>query len=67
VHDLGYELGTATAAGAGPTTLGDLGGRAGAVADTGSNFAVGDTVAVADDHERLGENSLLKVIVKFVF
>ena len=52
MDDLGHQAGTATAAGAGSAMAGDVGTGASPVLDTGSDFAVGDTVAVADDHER---------------
>lgn len=43
----------------------DVVGCSGAALDAGTDFAVGDTMAVADDHE-LRESSLLKVIVKVI-
>jgi len=66
VHDLGDEGATAAAAGAGSAMVGHVVRTAGPVLNAGSDLAVGYTVAVADDHRRLLDRSLLKVIVKVI-
>jgi hypothetical protein len=66
LDDLGHQARAAAAAGSGATVSAHVGARAGAVFHAGSDFSVGDTVAVANDHERLGQASLLKVIVKVI-
>jgi hypothetical protein len=57
---------TATAAGAGPALVSYIGARACPLLNAGSDFSVGDTMAVANDHRGFSERSLLKVIVKVI-
>jgi hypothetical protein len=52
VHDLAHEAGTTATTGAGTAILRDLGTRVSAALNAGSDFSLGDTVAVADDHSR---------------
>jgi hypothetical protein len=66
VHDLCDQAGTAAAARACAAMIADVGAGSCAILYASSDFAVGDTVAVANDHERLENRSLLKVIVKVV-
>jgi hypothetical protein len=46
--------------------LGNVVRRSGAVLYTGSDLSVGHAVAVANDHGRQQDRSLLKVIVKVI-
>jgi hypothetical protein len=52
VHDFFHELGAAAAARTGSAKLGDVVGGASTILNAGPNLTVGNTVAVANDHER---------------
>ena len=66
MNDLCDQAGTTAAARARAAMTANVGARSCAMLYAGSDFAVGDTVAVANDHERLENPSLLKVIVKVI-
>jgi hypothetical protein len=51
MQDVSHELSAAAAVGARPAMFANVVQRPGSALNGSSNFAVGDTLAVADDHE----------------